>query len=105
MLRSVIKPTSTPTPVLILNILLKCARKLRIPEYRITQLVKLFSRSYRTLYGKNDFMSKEELDAHFAAKKAENPAPVVVKKVAKGTGFVDSESSDEDEPKAKKSKK
>lgn len=50
-------------------------------------------------------MSKEELDAHFAAKKAENPAPVVVKKVAKGTGFVDSESSDEDEPKAKKSKK
>lgn len=59
-----------------------------------------------TLYGKNDFMTKEELDAHFEAKKAENPAPVVVKKVVKGTGFIESGSSDdEDEPKAKKSKK
>ncbi|KAK9898384.1 hypothetical protein P389DRAFT_33108 [Cystobasidium minutum MCA 4210] len=64
------------------------------------------SKMRSTLYGKNDFMTKEELDAHFEAKKAENPAPVVVKKVVKGTGFIESGSSDdEDEPKAKKSKK
>lgn len=59
-----------------------------------------------TLYGKNDFMTKEEIDAVFEAKKAANPPKTVVKKAAKGTGFLDSASDDDDdEPKAKKSKK
>jgi hypothetical protein len=60
----------------------------------------------RTLYGRNDFMKKEEIDAVFEAKK--KPAPAVIKKQIEGTGFVESESEDEDEekqkPKAKKTK-
>jgi hypothetical protein len=65
-----------------------------------------FSGLSRTLYGKFDFMSKEEIDEAFAAKKP--AAPEIVKKQVKGTGFIESD-SDEDEkkeqPKAKKSKK
>lgn len=75
--------------------------KLRLRLQYISLLV-----IHRTLYGKLDFMSKDEIDDVFEGKKA--AAPAVVKKQAKGTGFVESDSDEDEEkqkPKAKKSKK